>query len=129
MDDEVFSEDGGSDPVRLAAMRALTKMAGEAGNSRVSDETSLAMCKLLLQASVDNCPEVRGHMAGFCRSAADGTLLDPTPSCLSRCVASAVFNLIPESTSVRLTVAGLALVEVLQEEELGEVRRLAKSTN
>ena len=123
MDDEVFSEDGGSDPVRLAVMRTLTKMAGEAGNSRVPDETSLAMCKLLLQASVDNCPEVRGHMAGFCRSE------DPTPSCLSRCVASAVFNRIPESNSVRLTVAGLALVEVLQEEELGEVSRLAKSTN
>ena len=78
------------------------------------------MCKLLLQASVDNCPEVRGHMAGFCRFAADGAM-SPTPSCLSRCVASAVFSVIPESNSRRLTVAGLALAEVLQEEELGEV--------
>ena len=86
---------------------------------RISDATTLTMCKLLLQASVDNCHEVRGVMARFCRSA--DSAMRPTPGCLSRCVASAVFSLIPESDSRRLTVAGLALVEVLQEEELGEV--------
>ena len=73
------------------------------------------MCKLLLQASVDNCPEVRCLMAAFCR-AADNSLR-PTPGCLSRCVASAVFSAVPE----RLPIVGLALAEVLQEEESGEV--------
>ena len=69
---------------------------------------------------MDDCPKVRGHMAGFCRSN-DASAVSPTPSSLSRCVASAVFAAIPESHSRRLSVAGLALAEVLQEEELAEV--------
>ena len=36
MDDEVFSEDGGSDSVRLAVMKTLTKMAGEVGKEATS---------------------------------------------------------------------------------------------
>ena len=36
MDDEVFSEDGGSDPVRLAVMKTLTRMVGEAGKEEVT---------------------------------------------------------------------------------------------
>ena len=36
MDDEVFSEDGGSDPVRLAVMKTLTRMAGEVGKEVTS---------------------------------------------------------------------------------------------
>ena len=60
-------------------------------------------------------------MAKFCRSV-DGSAISPTtPSNLSQCVASAVFAAVPESLTRRLSVAGLALAEVLQEEELAEV--------
>ena len=86
----------------------------------LSDATALSICKLLLQASVDDCPKVRGHMAGFCRSI-DAGEISPTPGNLSQCVASAVFAAIPESHSRRLSVAGLALAEVLQEDEVTEV--------
>ena len=62
-------------------------------------------------------------MAKFCRSIDGGSAISPTtPSNLSQCVASAVFSVVPESLlSRRLSVAGLALAEVLQEEELSEV--------
>ena len=73
---------------------------------------------------MDDCPKVRGHMAKFCRSIDGASAVSPTtPSNLSQCVASAVFSVVPESllSRRRLSVAGLALAEVLQEEELSEV--------
>ena len=61
-------------------------------------------------------------MAKFCRSVG-ASAIGPTPSNLSQCVASAAFSVVPESllSRRRLSVAGLALAEVLQEEELSEV--------
>ena len=42
MDDEVFSEDSGSEGVRLAVMKTLTKMAGEAGTEITSGTATSA---------------------------------------------------------------------------------------
>ena len=53
MDDEVFSEDSGSEAVRLAVMKMLTKMAGEAGREITSGTERATSANEILPCELD----------------------------------------------------------------------------